>query len=80
MPYEEMTFEDFVTLRPDLAQNVPRKGNDTYWPHTPEEQPTTEELPLIAYRNNFMKKLLKMISFLWSKKPKSKSRDPKSTN
>ncbi|XP_013104922.2 ATP synthase subunit d, mitochondrial isoform X1 [Stomoxys calcitrans] len=38
VPYEEMTMEQFVTEREDLAEFIPRQGKALFWPHDPSEQ------------------------------------------
>ncbi|XP_075167055.1 knotted onions [Haematobia irritans] len=38
VPYEEMTMEQFVTDREDLAEFIPRQGKPLFWPHHPDEQ------------------------------------------
>ncbi|XP_019890256.1 ATP synthase subunit d, mitochondrial isoform X2 [Musca domestica] len=38
VPYEQMTMEQFVVDREDLAEFIPRQGRPLFWPHNPEEQ------------------------------------------
>ncbi|XP_073848911.1 ATP synthase peripheral stalk subunit d, mitochondrial-like [Musca autumnalis] len=37
-PYEDMTLEQFVVDREDLAEFIPRLGRPSFWPHDPAEQ------------------------------------------
>lgn len=36
--YEDMTLEQFIEAREDIARYVPGQGKALFWPHTPEEQ------------------------------------------
>lgn len=38
IPYENMTVEQFITHREDLADFIPRQGRPLFWPHVPSEQ------------------------------------------
>lgn len=38
VPYENMTMEQFVIDREDLAEFIPRQGKPLYWPHDSLEQ------------------------------------------
>lgn len=38
LDYDNMTMEQFMEARKDLAHLVPGQGKPLFWPHTPEEQ------------------------------------------
>ncbi|KAM7344402.1 knotted onions [Cochliomyia hominivorax] len=43
LAYENMTLEEFIEKREDVANLIPRKGMDLFWPHNAEEQLEAED-------------------------------------